>query len=125
VDDAPVQSFDVAATFAALGGAEVDLGLLDAKDLSGLLADPEAVGDPDRVVGTSVDIRFPMVRRGPHKYIADRGWRSAVLFDVVQDPDERWDVTSLDTDGAIAGSLAAELERLARPGPVPLPAIED
>ncbi len=111
VEPAPVQSFDIATTALSLAGADVDLTQLDGADLSAHLADPALPFDPDRLVFSAISMRWPMVRRGPHKYIREAGWGEEVLFDVERDPEERWNVLGLDPDREITGPLADAIDR--------------
>lgn len=123
VEDAPVQSFDVATTF--LGAAGVDLGVdpsvFDGIDLGPALADPSVAVDAERLVFSAVSVRWPMVRRGDHKYIRELGWGREVLFDVARDPDEVWNVLSLDVDRAITDELSAAVDRQLNAPLAPLP----
>lgn len=90
--DEPVQSFDLATTFLDLGGwlaAHPDLGdRFDGVSQAPVLLDAGASPDPDRVVFSALSSDWPMVRRGPHKYIRSDGWDGEVTFDVVKDPTE-------------------------------------
>lgn len=115
VVDAPVQSFDIAATFLAAAGVALDERDLDAVDLGPVLADPTVEPPTDRLVHSAVTMGYPMVRRGPHKYIRD-GWGSEVLLDVVRDPDEVWDVSKFPGGEEIKTDLAAAVDaQLAAP----------
>lgn len=113
VEQAPMQAFDVATTFLAAAGAdrELDTSVFDGIDLGAALADPAVALDPERLVFSGVSVRWPMVRRGDHKYIRELGWGREVLFDVTRDPDEVWNVLSLDVDRAITDELAAAVDR--------------
>ncbi len=115
-----MQAFDVATTFLAAAGIEgVDRSVFDGIDLGPMLADPALALDPDRLVFSGVSVRWPMVRRGDHKYIRELGWGGEVLFDVVRDPEgEAWNVMSLDVDGSFTAELSAAVDRqLAAPVP--------
>jgi len=121
VEASPMQAFDFATTALSLAGADVDLTQLDGIDLSGYLADPTAHMDPDRMVVSALTMAWPMVRRREHKYIRELGWGEEVLFDVVRDPDEQWNVMSLDADRTITDELSAEVDRQLAAGPPDLP----
>ena len=107
----PMQSFDCATTFLAAAGIEMDLSVFDGVDLGPVLRDPSATLAADRLVYSAFSMKYPMVRRGPHKYIRQLGWNAEVLFDVERDPAEEWDVRSLDVDRAITSDLAAAVDR--------------
>ncbi len=113
VEDTPVQAFDVATTFLAAAGADRDLdrSVFDGIDLGPMLAQPTVSLDPDRLVFSAVSVRWPMVRRGDHKYIRELGWNAEVVFDVARDPDEVWNVISLDVDRALTDELSAAVDR--------------
>lgn len=105
-----MQTFDFATTCLSLAGVDVDPDHLDGVDLSGFLADPLMTLDPGRLVFSALSAGWPMVRRGPHKYIRSMGWNQEVLFDVERDPEEIWNLTSLDVDREITGALAAAVD---------------
>lgn len=110
--DEPTQSFDLAPTFLELGGwwdAHPDLhDRFDGVSQASVLLDATARPDPDRTVFSALTSGWPMVRRGPHKYIRSDGWEGEVTFDVVTDPTE-----SLDLSKNIYGiDLTRELETL-------------
>jgi len=105
---APVQSFDLAATFLDLAGADVDLGALDGDSLAGVLAGGEAPAD--RVVLSALTTGWPMARRGSQKYV--RGsWGSEVLFDVERDPGETFDLKAIPGGAEAVAALSAEVDR--------------
>lgn len=108
--DALVQSFDLATTCLDLARVEVDLDVFDGVSLARLLADPTAEPDPDRTVVSALTMGWPMVRRGPHKYIRSPGWKQEVLFDVVQDPGETLDLKALDPDRTLLDDFAAVVD---------------
>lgn len=111
----PVQSFDLAATFLAAAGLDVEGRGLDGVDLGPVLADPTATPPDDRPVHSAVTMGYPMVRRGAHKLIRD-GWGSEVLFDVVRDPDEVWDLSRFPGGPEIRAELAEAIDaQLAAP----------
>ena len=60
----------------------------DARSLAGLLGDPATPADEDRAVFCATTMGWPMVRRGPYKYILHRGTWSNALFHLDDDPDE-------------------------------------
>lgn len=105
--DAPVQSFDLAPTFLDAAGLLDGSSGLDGASLGPTLSDPDATGPADRLVFSAISMGWPMVRRGPHKYIRSRGWGAEVLFDVERDPDEVVNLTSLPE----AAPVVAELSR--------------
>ncbi len=113
--DVSVQSFDLAATFLAAAGVALEGRHLDAVDLGPVLADPAVGLPPDRLVWSALTMGYPMVRRGPHKYIRD-GWGSEVLFDVVSDPDEVYDLRGFPGGQEVRADLAAAVDaQLAAP----------
>jgi arylsulfatase len=111
------QSFDFATTCLDYAGVDVDLAAFDGISLAPLLGDPAASLDADRTVHCGISMRWPMVRRGPHKYLRS-GWGEEVLFDVERDPGEVYNLTSLDPDREIRGVLAeASAQRVAATTP--------
>lgn len=112
-EPAPMQSFDFAVTALAAARLDLDFDLevFDGIDVGPMLTDPNRALAPDRLVYSAITMKLPMVRRGGHKYIRDCGWGSEVLFDVGRDPDEVWNVMSLDTDRVITDELAAAVDR--------------
>lgn len=106
------QSFDLATTCLDYAGVDVDLATFDGISLEPVLGDPGASIDADRTVHCGISMGWPMVRRGPHKYMRS-GWEE-VLFDVERDPGEVDNVLSLDPDREITNALAvASAERAA------------
>lgn len=110
----PTQSFDLTVTFMEAAGLDenLDLDVFDGQSQLRLLGDPDGVADPDRAVFSAMCTNWPMVRRGPNKYIRDVGWKAEVLFEVVLDPDERYDLKSQDPDRKLIQELNSELERV-------------
>ena len=106
------QSFDFATTCLDYAGVDVDLGVFDGISLVPVLADPGATLDADRTVHCGITMGWPMARRGPHKYLRS-GWGEEVLFDVERDPDEVYNLLSLDPDRKIVDPLADAAERCA------------
>jgi len=104
----PMQSFDLAATW--LDYAGVDLGdvALDAVSLRPLVEDPTWQPASGRCVFSALTMDYPMVRRGPHKYILGP-WGARVLFDVERDPDEVFNLESLEGASEIMAELEAAL----------------
>jgi hypothetical protein len=84
---------------------DVDLAAFDGVSLVPVLGDPGASLDADRTVHCGISMGWPMVRRGPHKYLRS-GWGEEVLFDVERDPGEVFNLMSLDPDREIVGPLA-------------------
>lgn len=121
VEEAPMQAFDLATTFLAAAGVDIDLSGFDGIDLGPHLADPAATLAPDRVVFSAISARWPMARRGAHKYLRELGWGEEVLFDVVLDPEERWNVKHLDPGGKITADLSAAVDAQLAAGLVDLP----
>ena len=107
------QSFDFATTCLDHAGVDVDLAAFDGVSLVPVLGDPGASLDADRTVHCGITMGWPMVRRGPHKYLRS-GWGEEVLFDVERDPGEVYNLVSLDPDREIIGALAeASAQRVA------------
>lgn len=106
------QSFDFATTCLDLTGVDVDLAAFDGISLVPVLGDPGATLDADRTVHCGISMGWPMVRRGPHKYLRS-GWGEEVLFDVERDPGEVFNLMSLDPDREIVGPLAEAAARRA------------
>lgn len=111
VVDHPVQSFDLAPTFLDAAGLLPADHDLDGTSLLTPLGDPDVEVPADRLVFSAITMGWPMVRRGPHKYIRSRGWGDSVLFDVERDPDEVWNVSSLPEAGAIIAELSEAVDR--------------
>lgn len=111
----PMQSFDFPVTCLDLSGAAealgVDLGVFDGISLRPVLSDADGSLAPDRLVFSAVSQQWPMVRRGPHKYIRELGWGEEVLFDVARDPDETLDLKALDPDRTLLDDFAAAVDR--------------
>lgn len=119
-----VQSFDLATTFLDAAGllgdlvemadpatAGVGIGAFDGVSQLQLLADPTVTADPDRMVWSAVSMGWPMVRRGPHKYIRETGWGQEALFDVVGDPDETLNFADHPLGREPRDELAAAVDR--------------
>ena len=109
----PVQSYDFVPT--ALTAAGLTLPYLDPDpgdgvDLSGLLADSVAPGDPDRIVLSAFTMHWPMARRGPYKYIRELGWSEEVLFDLNTDPGETTNLIDSPEHADIRADLAAAVD---------------
>jgi choline-sulfatase len=118
VDHAPMQSFDFATTCLDLAGVDVDLDRFDGRSLRAQLADPGGLGDADRMVFTALSQGWPMARFGPRKYVREAGWNEEALFDVVRDPDECWNLTSLDPTATTLDVMREAVDRqLAAPVP--------
>lgn len=106
--EAPVQTFDLATTFLDLAGIDVDLATFDGVSLADPLGRADGTFPDDRPVHCAISMRWPMVRRGAHKYIRNQGWKAHALFDVVLDPDESLDLSKWGP----AADLVAELSAL-------------
>ncbi|MEJ7584751.1 MAG: sulfatase-like hydrolase/transferase [Acidimicrobiales bacterium] len=107
----PMQSFDFAVTCLAYAGIDVPDACFDGVDLQPILSDAEATMAEDRLVFSAISMKWPMVRRGPHKYIRALGRGAEVLFDVERDPGETWNLIHLDGAGDLIGELAAAVDR--------------
>ena len=83
-----VQSSDFVPTALDRAGRDPHPFGFDARSLGGLLGDPATPPDEDRSVFCATTMGWPMVRRGPYKYILHRGTWSNVLFHLDDDPDE-------------------------------------
>lgn len=108
----PVQSFDLALTWLDYAGVRPPEGVtFDARTLRPILDGVPDARDPDRAVFSATTVTWPMVRRGPYKYIEhfEHGKDgNAVLFDLEADPTES--VNRVD-DPSLA-AVRAELEEL-------------
>ena len=118
--DEPTQAFDLTTTFLDLGGwwerhPEAH-DQFDGISLRDVLTDPAARPAPDRLVWSGLTMSWPMVRRGPHKYLRSGGWPAECLFDVVQDPAETIDLARNPYGIDLTAELSALVdEQLARP----------
>jgi arylsulfatase len=82
-----VQSSDFVPTCLEYAGVEIAQEGLDAWSLRPLLDDPTAAHE-NRAVISATTMGWPMVRRGPLKYIWHKGTWAHVLFDLEDDPGE-------------------------------------
>lgn len=123
--DQPCQSFDVATTFLDYAGwwdehAEHH-GSFDGISHRRVLDNGTAEPADDRPVWSAFSMNWPMVRRGPHKYIRSSGWPAEVLFDVVGDPHETIDLARHPFGIDLARELSALVDRQAARGLADLP----
>ncbi len=127
----PVQSFDMVATFLDLAGAfapdalapgiTLDPAWFDSISQRPLLTDPTTTVDPERLVWCALTMDWPMVRRGPHKYIRNQGWGNEVLFDVVGDPDETLNLAGHELGRDLTADLRAATDAQLAAASPPLP----
>lgn len=101
----PVQSCDVPLTFLELAGTAPPLPYFDGSSLAPVLRGEAA--DPARAVFSAFSMGWPMVRRGPLKYIW-HGSGDRALFDLDADPGETRNIT--DENLAVANELAIVLK---------------
>jgi choline-sulfatase len=83
-----VQSYDFVPTVLDYIERDPRVRELDAVSLRPVLADPATPPDAGRAAFCATTMGWPMVRRGPYKYIWHRGTWSNVLFQLDDDPDE-------------------------------------
>ncbi len=107
---APMQSFDVVRTFLTAAGLEEQGAELDGADQLPVLGDASASLPADRFVFSALSVGWPMVRRGPHKYVREAGWGDEALFDLERDPAERWNCRMFDPERRIMDEYAAVLD---------------
>jgi choline-sulfatase len=115
-----IQSFDFAPTCLDYAGVDVDFGAFDGTSLVPVLGESEATLDAARMVHCGISMQWPMVRRGPHKYLRS-SWGEEVLFDVERDPGEVYNLMSLDPGRDIVGPLAEAMDERASAGVPDLP----
>jgi arylsulfatase len=84
-----VQSYDFALTALDWSRLEPDVDDVDGRSLRSLLTGQSEAADLERSVFCAIGMGWPMIRRGNHKYFVHAQHRSAVLFDLDDDPDER------------------------------------
>jgi arylsulfatase len=100
-----VQSCDVALTCLELAGTAPPLPFFDAESLAGVLRG--GAPDADRAVFSAFSMGWPMIRKGPLKYIG-HGSGDRVLFDLDSDPGETRNVAEAHKD--IVTDLAIHLQ---------------
>jgi arylsulfatase A-like enzyme len=108
---APVQSCDIPLTFLDLASAQPPLHpFFDALSLAPVLRGQEA--DPERAVFCAFSMGWPMIRKGPLKYIA-HGFADRVLFDLEADPGETRNVAeeNLDVVTDLAIHMQLQIQR--------------
>jgi arylsulfatase A-like enzyme len=116
-----VQNSDFALTCLDYAGEKVTEGVFDTRSLRSLLCDRPRPEDLDRTVLCATTMGWPMIRRGPLKYI--RHLRSDpsdadVLFDLDQDPGETVSVLDAAAYQSAADEVASLLgQELARDVP--------
>jgi len=101
---APVQSCDIALTCLELAGTAPPLPFFDTVSLVNELRGGPA--DPERAVFSAFTMGWPMIRKGPLKYIW-HGSGERVLFDLDSDPGETRNV--LDDNRSVAEDLGIHL----------------
>jgi arylsulfatase len=84
-----VQSYDFALTALDCAGLAPSVEDVDGRSLRRLLAGQPETHDLDRSVFSAIGVGWPMIRRGNHKYFAHSQHRTAVLFDLENDPGEQ------------------------------------
>jgi len=102
-----VQSFDFVPTCLDHAAIDISPDLFDSRSLRPLLLGSTAADDVERTVMCATP-GWPMVRRGPYKYILHRPSNSAALFDLGRDPNETSDVLAEQR----YASIGAELRQL-------------
>jgi choline-sulfatase len=114
----PMQSFDFAVTCLDYAGIDVDLSDFDGTSLRPVLSDPAASVPVDRLVYCALTMGWPMVRRGPIKYIRELGFGQEVLFNLEFDPGETVDFGPKDHARRLLGEFeAAVTDQLGRDVP--------
>jgi choline-sulfatase len=84
-----VQSYDFALTALDYAGLAPGVEDVDGRSLRPLLAGQPGAHDLGRSVFSAIGVGWPMIRRGNHKYFVHSQHRTAVLFDLENDPGER------------------------------------
>jgi arylsulfatase len=84
-----VQSYDFALTALDYAGLSPGVEDVDGRSLRPLLAGRPEADDLARSVFSAIGVGWPMIRRGNHKYFVHSQHRTAVLFDLDDDPGER------------------------------------
>jgi len=113
-----VQSYDFTPTCLEYAGIDLPGDLLDAQGLCPWLQDQPTERDLDRAVVCATTMGWPMVRRGPLKYVVHRRSKERVLFDLDADPGETTSVLDDPAYGSDADELSSLLEHeLARETP--------
>jgi arylsulfatase len=106
-----VQNSDFALTCLDYAAMEMPANVFDSRSLRPLLRDAPRREDHDRAVLCATTMGWPMIRRGPMKYIVHLLSNPNVLFDLDRDPGET--VSVLDDPGyrSVAGELSSLLEQ--------------
>ena len=109
-----VQSCDVALTCLDYAGVRSPEALhFDTRSLRPMLEDNPTVDDLDRaVVSGTHHMGWPMIRRGPYKYIEHQEHDQCVLFDLYADPLERFNRAGDPALRPTADELAHELRSI-------------
>jgi len=118
--DWPVSALDITPTFLAAAGAP-PMAESDGMDLLPLLK-PAAATGPDRALFWRFDTQWDRqhaVRRGPWKLVRSGPKPARQLFNIIEDPSERNDLSAENPE--IAAGLAKELDAWMASLPTPNP----
>jgi choline-sulfatase len=111
-----VQSYDFALTALDYAGLVPGVEDVDGRSLRPLLAGQPEADDLDRSVFSAIGVGWPMIRRGAHKYFVHSQHRTAVLFDLDNDPGERANLAGDTRYAAVERDLSERLaQREAKP----------
>jgi arylsulfatase A-like enzyme len=104
-----VQSFDFVPTCLDYAAIDMSPELLDSRSLRPLLRGGTRSDDVDRTVMCAT-LGWPMLRRGPYKYILHRASDTAALFDLERDPGETTDLSAKNQFASISAELRGMLD---------------
>ena len=105
-----VQNSDFALTCLDYAGIEMPPDVLDSRSLRPLLRVAPRPEDRDRAVLCATTMGWPMIRRGPHKYILHVLSNPNALFDLDRDPGETVSVLDDPAYRSVADELLSLLE---------------
>jgi choline-sulfatase len=118
-----VQNCDLALTCLDYAGIETSGSEFDTRSLRPLLRDAPGPEDRDRAVLCATTMGWPMIRRGPLKYIVHLLSSPNVLFDLDRDPGETVSVLDDPEYRSVADELSSRLERELARGIPELPSL--
>jgi arylsulfatase len=104
-----VQSFDFVPTCLDYAGVDMSADLLDSRSLRPLLLGSTAADDVERTVMCPT-LGWPMLRRGPYKYILHRASDTSALFDLASDPGETTDLSARNQFASVSAELRGTLD---------------
>jgi arylsulfatase len=118
-----VQNCDFALTCLAYAGVDAPTASFDTKSLRPLLEDRCGPEERDRAVVCATTMGYPMIRRGPIKYIRPIAADPGVLFDLDRDPGETKSMLDDPSYQSVASDLSSRLEDELASGIPSLPAV--